>query len=195
MGEHRHAKIIRELLRNRLERGRCAEIGVWSGRTADILLGSLQSLKTYYAIDPYLAYPDYLSQAHDNLGECPQAYLNDMYRRTWSRLTRKYGKRLIFLRHETSVVSGATMIPRESLDLVFIDGNHSPPYVEFDVTAAELWVRQGGIICGHDWGRVHRTVRLALKQLGYSDIDDHKHNTWWVEKVRSASCHATSNQS
>jgi len=42
-------------------------------------------------------------------------------------------------------------IPDESLDFVYIDGNHSLPYITQDIYEWNRKVRVGGIISGHDY--------------------------------------------
>lgn len=45
----------------------------------------------------------------------------------------------------------------ESLDFVYIDGNHGLKYVVEDLWEWSKKVRKGGIIAGHDWGHKPRT--------------------------------------
>lgn len=41
-----------------------------------------------------------------------------------------------------------------SLDLIYIDGNHTLPYISMDIFGWEKKVRKGGIISGHDYAVV-----------------------------------------
>jgi len=182
MTEHRHAKIVRELVRPRLSFGRGAEIGVWSGATSTLLLGSLPGLKLLFAIDPYLAHKDYLDQAHDSLTECPQAYLNAKYQKTWTQLTHRFGDRVAMLRHTSDRVVELGLIADRSLDFVFIDGCHAPPYAERDCVNYHAKIRPGGVLCWHDWGRVICAVRRAMATLGIDErrIEGPRHQVGWV---------------
>lgn len=53
----------------------------------------------------------------------------------------------------------------ESLDFVYIDGNHAFPYVAMDIFGWEAKVKRGGIISGHDYafvkGRREREVPMV----------------------------------
>lgn len=42
----------------------------------------------------------------------------------------------------------------ESLDFVYIDGNHTLPYVTADIFGWERKIRKGGIISGHDYAMI-----------------------------------------
>lgn len=42
----------------------------------------------------------------------------------------------------------------ESLDFVYIDGNHSLPYIAADIFGWEPKLRKGGVMSGHDYGFV-----------------------------------------
>lgn len=50
----------------------------------------------------------------------------------------------------SSSVSAASLIRDRSLDLVFIDGDHSYGAVQQDILAWMPKIKSGGIICGHD---------------------------------------------
>lgn len=72
-----------------------------------------------------------------------------------------------------------------SLDLVFIDGDHSYDAVMEDI---ENWidkVREGGIICGHDFGNpYHPDVERAVRDYFRIHVDFVKDPTlvWYVRK-------------
>jgi predicted O-methyltransferase YrrM len=68
----------------------------------------------------------------------------------------------------------AKAIKDESLDLVFIDGNHGYSAVKEDI---ELWypkVRQGGILSGHD-------CEKRLADVDPNLIEAHKEEDWCVD--------------
>ena len=51
-------------------------------------------------------------------------------------------------------VDAAKDFEDESLDFVYIDGNHTLPYVVQDIFAWEPKIRPGGIISGHDYAMI-----------------------------------------
>lgn len=51
----------------------------------------------------------------------------------------------------------------ESLDFVFIDGNHSLEFVIEDITAWSKKVRKGGIVAGHDYFRRNTDKAIHVK--------------------------------
>ena len=64
--------------------------------------------------------------------------------------------------HKTSVEASA-LIKDESLDYVYIDGDHSYKMVTEDINHWFRKVKGGGIIAGHDWGYVHMAVKDCFK--------------------------------
>jgi hypothetical protein len=57
----------------------------------------------------------------------------------------------------------SALFPDESLDLVFIDGNHGYSHVKQDIRAWLPKVRPGGVLCGHDCDADHAELCLALR--------------------------------
>ena len=51
----------------------------------------------------------------------------------------------------------------ESLDFVFIDGNHSLEFVMEDIAAWSKKVKKGGIVAGHDYFRRHTDKAIDVK--------------------------------
>jgi len=51
----------------------------------------------------------------------------------------------------------------ESLDFVFIDGNHALEYVIEDIAKWSKKVRKGGIVAGHDYFRTHGKNLMHVK--------------------------------
>jgi len=89
----------------------------------------------------------------------------------------------------------STYIAPKSLDLVFIDGEHTYAEVKQDSLCWLPKIKDGGIICGHDYGHFSIEVADAVREL-YTEfklIDDDApdvitHATWnqsavWIVEV------------
>lgn len=100
------------------------EVGVRDGRTTFHLLDNCESIETYYAID----------------SDISLFYSNDV--------KEKYKDKLIPIRGLSHTVH--KNIPNDSVDLVFIDANHSYEYVKNDIIDYKPKIRLGGILSGHD---------------------------------------------
>lgn len=94
----------------------------------------------FYAVDPWLSYGDYT----DSRG---QARLDFLYEHT-SRLLSPYPNTKIL--RETSL-DAVERFPDESLDFVYIDGNHQFRYVADDLFEWSKKIKTGGVVSGHDY--------------------------------------------
>ena len=72
----------------------------------------------------------------------------------------------------------------DEFDLVFVDGNHDYEPVKADIDAWGPLIKEGGILCGHDWDEkgaswpgVHKAV---VEKLGWPWYNDH---IWAFRKV------------
>lgn len=118
-----------------------AEIGVERGRYSKSLLKANPRL-TLYGVDPwetYNGYRDYVSQQQ----------LDEFYADTQRRLAPYPGAKLIRAFSAEAVKD----FHDESLDFVYIDGNHDLMNVVTDLTLWSKKVRPGGIVAGHDYVR------------------------------------------
>jgi len=98
-----------------------------------------------YGVDPWMA------QGYE--GHEHQQKRQDFLYGHAQRVLAKYpNARLI---RKTSV-EGAKDFKNESLDFIYIDGNHGLKYVIEDLWEWSRKVRKGGIIAGHDWGHKPR---------------------------------------
>ena len=62
--------------------------------------------------------------------------------------------------------ASAKYVADESVDLVFIDADHSEEWVRKDLTAWFPKVKQGGIVAGHDYGsHNHPGVKIAVDEF------------------------------
>lgn len=114
-----------------------AEIGVYRGGYSEVLLKGIPGLKLY-GIDLWELYPGYRDYRRSDIAEA--------YNEAVSR-TKDYNCELI------KGWSGEVVrqIPDNSLDFVYIDGNHAYEYTVQDIALWSRKVRPGGIVYGHDF--------------------------------------------
>lgn len=117
----------------------CVEIGTHEGYFADNLLSS-NPTATLYCIDPYLKYDEYEDGINLITGD-------DLFHKTFEKLTTKYGKRVIFIKELSS--KAIDLIP-DKIDFLYIDGNHTYKYVYEDIENYYNKVKSGGYIMGDD---------------------------------------------
>lgn len=117
-----------------------AEIGVERGLYSEVLCQANPGLKLY-CVDPWTAYRGY----RDHVS---QEKLDGFYQEAVERLA-KYNCQ--FTRGFSP--QAAVGFDDDSLDFVYIDGNHRLEAVIDDIAAWSKKVRPGGIIAGHDYKR------------------------------------------
>lgn len=113
-----------------------AEIGVLRGEYSE-LLASMNPNCTLYSIDPWRSYHSIGRQSKHNAN----------YQHAVSRLQPYPNVQII---RKTSK-DAAQDIPDESLDFVYIDGDHSFAAVAHDIQVWSTKVKRGGIVAGHDY--------------------------------------------
>lgn len=119
------------------------EIGVYKGLYSKVLCKMIAGLELY-CVDPWEAYDGYVEQQHEK----GQENLNNYFEIAKERLK---DFNCHFIRKYSS--EAVKDFADESLDFVFIDGNHSFEYVVEDIAKWSKKVRKGGIVAGHDYWR------------------------------------------
>ncbi len=114
-----------------------AEIGVYKGEFSDKIAKTGLKL---YGIDPWRIYKDYSNPRG-------QTRLDFQYEHT-TRVLAPYPNCTII--RKTSMEAVEDFID-ESLDFVYIDGNHDFRYIAEDIAEWTKKVRKGGIVSGHDY--------------------------------------------
>lgn len=121
---------------NKLGFGIGAEIGVADARYSEILCQEIQNLRLY-SVDPYSVYKGNWRT---------KEYQEEAFVSAKKRLE-NYNVTLI---RKTSLEASLS-ISENSLDFVFIDGDHAFDGVMLDIILWTPKVRRGGIIYGHDY--------------------------------------------
>ena len=117
-----------------------AEIGTDRGQYAQQLCEGIPNLKLH-CIDPYIAYTEG-NEVHT------QEQVDQIYKESTERLM-DY-KPPVTMYKEISM-EAVKRFNDNSLDFVFIDGNHEYSYVLEDITEWTKKVKPGGIVAGHDY--------------------------------------------
>lgn len=120
-----------------------AEIGVWKGEFAEEILKSCPCIESYMMIDPWAQLPDWNKPFNVSGKEFVEVYDEAMRRTDFAADKRK------ILRGRTKEVVDS--IEDESLDFVYIDGDHTLRGITIDLIMILPKVKQGGLICGDDF--------------------------------------------
>lgn len=123
---------------------RIAEIGVKTGRTTWELLQRVPNSHVT-AIDPWAPYDDFPEWAAQN---------HEEHEKRFDKRLSNYAGRMTKMKMTSAEAS--EKFEDASLDLVFIDADHSYAAVKRDI---ELWlpkVKPGGILAGHDYDNTEK---------------------------------------
>lgn len=170
-------KNLRELIENTIYAPKLGvEIGVAFGSNSYKLLKNFKEL-TLYSLDPYVKYSDTDSMSKLTEGENG----DNLYNFVFNRLNNSYGDRSKLVRSDSSYL--INNIEDNSLDFVFIDGDHSYEGVKIDIENSFSKVKSGGLISGDDYGLIP-TVDLAVNEFcNKTNIKINvKDLVWWFIK-------------
>jgi len=112
------------------------EIGVYKGEYSEKLCKA--GLKVI-GVDPYIVYQNYRKHSK----EMDYEVMYEMAKK----VLESYGSTLI----KKTSMDALEDIPDESLDFIYIDGNHSIRYIIEDIYEWNKKIKKGGCISGHDY--------------------------------------------
>lgn len=148
-----------------------AEIGVYRGAYSENLLKNIPNLKLY-GIDlweVYKGYRDYRSSdmatAMDEAKERTKNYNCELIKGWSNEIVKKFAD--------------------ESLDFVYIDGNHSYEQTVQDIALWSKKVRKGGIVYGHDfkdWSSTWRRYEMNVINAVTGWCKSYQIHPWFVIK-------------
>lgn len=151
-----HTKKLLSILPQGVQHG--AEIGVLRGHNASGLLWHRPALHMYL-VDRWASDEDYMNDG--NAGWSP-AMWRMIFEECLENLWHCDGRYNIL---QMPSVTAATTVQNNSLDFVFIDGNHAYEAVKADILAWQAKVKPGGILCGHDYGVKQWGVTQAVQEI------------------------------
>lgn len=161
--------------------GEAVEVGTHLGLFAESFLAGWSG-RVLHCVDPWeTAMPDYVDDISSQERE-------PHYQACVQRLAR-FGERVKIHRMTSERALG--LFPDNSLDFVYVDGNHATEHVRHDVVHWWRKIRQHGILAGHDWtGEWRTSVRRGVlsftipRGLWVQLVEcPNGYRSWFVEKL------------
>lgn len=134
------------------------EIGSWQGRSARAMADNTEGV--IFCVDTWAdnAYGSAPAEM-----TCHPEWLWNEFRKTHADTI---ASRKVLTQRSDSVV-GAVMAAASGFvfDMIFIDAGHNYEDVVADINAWKPLLREGGIICGHDYAKYHPGVMKAVNEF------------------------------
>jgi len=152
----------------RLPKGKvAAEIGVWEGGFSRRILEICEPTELHL-IDPWLYLPEF---GNTGFGRKKNEFkMEERYHEVVAAFKDDARVKI----HRSTSEEALAKLPDNTLDWVYIDGNHNEPYINNDLAACLKKVKNNGIITGDDYNwqsaasgaPVRRAVEAMLETLG-----------------------------
>lgn len=161
------------------------EIGTALGNNAHSILTELSIVKLYL-IDPYI----FDDSNGKSAGVHPTKELADQSEAQAHACLKKFKDKIVWLKKISWTVTKQD-IPLESLDFVYIDGNHSEEAVKSDILTFFPFLKKGGLLSGHDYDAngtgVKKAVHWFCSEHKYDCLFhvpemNGKREDWWLIK-------------
>ena len=123
---------------------RMAEVGVYRGAFAETVLAACE-IESYTMIDPWQPLPDWHKPANHDAPRFDEIYAEAMQRTDFARDKRRVMR--------CTTKEAAPAISAESLDMVYIDGDHTLRGITLDLNLMYGKLRPGGLLGGDDFGK------------------------------------------
>lgn len=120
-----------------------AEVGVWKGDFAAEVLKKCPSIEKYYMIDPWTQLPDWNKPFNVTSREFTEVYEEAIEKTEFA------AKKRHILRGRTKDIIAD--IENDSLDFVYIDGDHTLRGITLDLILIIPKIKSGGLIAGDDF--------------------------------------------
>lgn len=153
------------------------EVGVEKGKNAQEMFECIPNLKLY-AIDSYKQHPQNRYAKTAESLHWSDRFLQVCKGQAYKRMQDRNA--VIIEKFSEEAVQD---IPYDSLDFVYIDGDHSYDYAMVDIILWSRRVHSGGIVSGHDYD-VPLELKLKYGVNVSQAVDDyisvHKINNWYL---------------
>ena len=166
--------LVKRAALGKSEAARVVEVGTWLGKTAITMADAGAEVTCVDVWRDFDSDADIMSSLYRANGE-------RVYNTFLSNIGTRKGRSIFPLRM-TSVEAALEI--KEPVDMVFIDANHEYEAVKADIQTWLPKVRDGGILCGHDYDEAFSGVIDAVKELlGGVNVTG---SVWWCYVSKSS---------
>ena len=148
-----------------------AEIGVWKGNTSRYLLNNCK-LTSVTCVDNYKHNSDMMNHINKDMIEEVKSSVSDLMN----------NPKVRFIQEDS--VKASESVKDNSIDLIYIDADHSYETVKKDIEAWLPKLKAGGMITGHDCGFQSLGVALAVTEK-FKEIILFSNGVWSCKKVKT----------
>jgi len=147
------------------------EVGSYQGESTIIFAENIKTLKTLYAVDPWM-------NGYAPGDVCSDEYPMDIVESNFNVRIKDYPQ---ISKQKTTSEEFSKTIEDGSLDFVYIDGDHQYESCKKDL---ELWVpkvKKGGIIAGHDYLAICFLGVVNAVNESFGSPDKTYEDTSWIK--------------
>jgi hypothetical protein len=136
--------MINSILKTKPEIPTLVEIGSHLGESTTIFL-AYEQIKKMYCVDPWNQ--------------------NPIYEKTFDTRLQPFIQSKKCLKLKEFSQQAAEKFSNNSIDMVYIDGNHEYEHVKFDIDTWYKKIIPNGILSGHDYTSAHPGTKLAINEF------------------------------
>lgn len=144
------------------------EIGARYGESSKIILKYL-NVNTYNIVDPYTVYDEY---SNDGFNDIIGKDKDNKIFKTVKRELHQIHDNINFYRTFSNDKNTIDKIKDNSMDLIFIDGNHTYKYVLQDLENYAPKLKSDGVLCGDDFFMRKRENDILNSMPGDAGYDE-----------------------
>lgn len=163
------------------------EVGVYRGAYSKRIISDLEPAE-FYGVDPYMLFEDYTNAPTDKAYKT-QSRLDELFTATNNMFEQQNNAKLL----RVTGVEAASQFDANSIDFVYIDGDHTYEFVKGDIAAWWPKIKPGGILSGHDYikehhirkipfGVIQAVTEFAEKEKLEIKTTSDQYASWWVIK-------------
>ena len=168
----KHRTELGPILQERFTNGIGIEIGVQTGKFSKQILEVWEDCKSWFCIDPY----KYFITGYKDGANVSQVAQDEIFKRAKKNLE-DYKNKVVFLREES--LNCLDYFYDESIDFIYIDGNHEFYYVIEELRKWYPKLKKGGIFSGHDYYNFEdKFTRIQVKDAVDKFVKDNKLNLY-----------------
>jgi len=167
MRDNSNTQGLLDLIKMFPENTTMAEIGCYAGESMEIFFNS-GKIKQLFAIDPWMG--------GYNHATSPEVSDFNLVEHTFD--NRAVNKNIVKLK--MTMKEALDLLPE--LDVIYIDGNHTYDCVLEDIKLSLQKIKDGGIICGHDYNSLDVDVVQAVNKV-FGKPDKIFSDSSWMVKI------------